>query len=224
LVVVLAAIAVFLCAGFPIGARQRSLSSQTERLMCQGNLGQIGRAYQLWASEHGDQNPFMVEPTDGGIKGVAAANNLWFQFAWISNELRTPKLLVCPSDSHTTRIARDFSSRPDGGFLNPNYRNNAVSYFLGLHTFRDNPGAILAGDPNVTVSLPGGLCSYSGLSAVSTMSAFNPPSFWTNAVHGLEGNVLLNDASVRFFSVQDLQRHLASASTDAQRVHVLSAK
>jgi type II secretory pathway pseudopilin PulG len=207
----------------PLTARQRTLSTRSENLVCQANLRAIGRAYQLWASDHNDTNPFMVETSEGGIKGLAPANNIWFQFAWISNELRTPKILVCPSDTNTLRVARDFSSRSDGGFLNPAYRNNAVTYFLGFHTFRDNPRSILCGDPNVTPTSVGGACSYSGLSSIISLGSF-PPPLWTNALHGLEGNILFNDTSVQTTSGTDLSMILSSSSTDNQRVHIIKSR
>src|ERR1051325_4719118 len=207
----------------PLAARQRTLSTRSENLVCQANLRAIGRAYQLWASDHNDTNPFMVETNEGGIKGLAAANNIWFQFAWISNELRTPKILVCPADTNTLRVARDFSSRSDGGFLNPVYRNNAVTYFLGLHTFRDNPRSILGGDPNVTPTSVGGACSYSGLTSIISLAANPPTTFWTNALHGLEGNILFNDTSVQTTSGGDLSNILLSSSTDNQRVHIIKS-
>src|SRR3989442_164 len=169
-VLILAAtVALLALLSLPLGARQQTVSTRSEQLVCMANLRHIGRAYQLWASDHDDQNPYLLDPSQGGIRGVLAANNVWYQFAWLSNELATPKVLVCPSDTNTIRIARDFSFSADGGFLNPSYRNNAASYFLSLHAFRDNPHAILAGDRNLQASSTGGACSSSGLSSVSSL-------------------------------------------------------
>jgi competence protein ComGC len=206
----------------PVKARQRTLATHTENLVCRANLRAIGRAFQLWASDHNDINPFMVETNAGGIKGHPIANNIFFQFAWISNELRTPKILACPTDPNV-RVARDFSNTAAGGFLNPAYRNNSVTYFLGFHAFRDNPRSMLGGDPNFVPTSVGGGCSYSGLNSVTTLSASSVP-FWTNALHGFEGNILFNDASVETANTDDLNNILRSLSTDAQRLHLIKSR
>src|SRR4051812_46468291 len=41
----------------PVKARQRTLATHTENLVCRANLRAIGRAFQLWASDHNDINP-----------------------------------------------------------------------------------------------------------------------------------------------------------------------
>ena len=226
LLIVSATLVLLSLLSFPLGARQQTTSTRSEQLVCMANLRHIGRAYQLWASDHDDQNPYLLDPNQGGIRGVAVANNIWYQFAWLSNELATPKVLVCPSDTNILRIARDFSFSADGGFLNPAYRNNAVSYFLSLHAFRDNPHAILAGDRNLQASSTGGACSYSGLSSVSTLQGFGIAStaLWSNALHGLQGNVLFNDRDVQTTSSVELWNLVVGPSTDAQRLHFLTPR
>ena len=227
LLIVSATLALLVLISLPLAARQQSVSTRSEQLVCMANLRHIGRAYQLWASDHDDQNPYLLDPNQGGIRGVAVANNIWYQFAWLSNELATPKVLVCPSDTNILRIARDFSFSADGGFLNPAYRNNAVSYFLSLHAFRDNPHAILAGDRNLQASSTGGACSYSGLSSVSTLQAFGGlPSnaLWSNSLHGVQGNVLFNDRDVRTTSSIEMWNAVAGTSTDAQRLHFITPR
>jgi type II secretory pathway pseudopilin PulG len=207
----------------PLGAHQRRLSSRTEELLCQANLREIGRAYQLWASDHDDLNPFLVETNQGGIKGIPVANNLWYQFAWISNQVRTPKIFVCPADTNTTRVANDFSSNPNGGFLHPNYRNNAISYFLAFHTFPENPRAILAGDRNIAVTSSSG-CSYAGLTTVLALQYSFSPVPWDESIHGVQGNLLFNDTSAEMYSINGLNRLLASPVVDSQRIHFLKPR
>jgi len=206
----------------PLPAHQRRLSSRTEELLCQANLREIGRAYQLWANDHDDLNPFLVETNQGGIKGAPLANNLWYQFSWISNQVRTPRIFVCPADTNTTRIAKDFSTHPDGGFLHPNYRNNAISYFVAFHTFPENPRAWLAGDRNLVASGPSG-CSYSGLSSVSVLdrSVVAP---WNDTIHGVQGNLLYNDTSCDLVSWSGVTALLQSPTVDSARVHFLNPR
>jgi len=223
LLCVLSCIGILGILALPLGAHQRRLSSRTEELLCQANLREIGRAYQLWASDHDDLNPFLVETNQGGIKGIPVANNLWYQFAWISNQVRTPKIFVCPADTNTTRVANDFSSNPNGGFLNPNYRNNAISYFLGFHTFPENPRAILAGDRNIPVTRQGA-CTYAGLSVVTALEFSFSVAPWDDSIHGVQGNLLFNDTSADMYSTDGLNRVLASPTIDSQRIHFLKPR
>src|SRR4051794_31545831 len=69
-----------------------SNKSDSQRIVCLNNLRQIGRAFQVWASDNGNANPWRVPPPDG-TKGHPLLGNLWYQFAVISNQLGSPKLL-----------------------------------------------------------------------------------------------------------------------------------
>ena len=198
-----------------LGLRERS-----NRMVCLANLRQIGQAFQLWASDHEDQNPSFVRTNAGGIYGVTLANNCWYQFAWISNELVTPRVLVCPSDTNTTRVAQDFSSNADGGFLNSTYRNNAVSYLLSLHAFFYSP-SILSGDRNVQPTTSGLACNYSGLSSVLGLAARIPNAVWNDAIHGSTGNLLFNDGSVQESSTADLRNAISPPYVVGNELHIL---
>jgi len=213
----LALVALPLIANTPrinLGLRERS-----NRIVCLANLRQIGQAFQLWASDHGDQNPPFVRTNAGGIYGVPLANNCWYQFAWVSNELATPRVLVCPSDTNTTHVAQDFSSDPDGGFLNSAYRNNALSYLLSLHAVFYSP-SILSGDRNIQPTTSGDSCAYSGLSAVLSLQRRLPIAEWNNDVHGSTGNLLFNDGSAQESSITDLRNALATPVT-GDSIHIL---
>ena len=133
-----------------------STKPRADRLTCANNLYLIGRACQMWANDHNDSLPWWVSQSEGGIAFHPLINNLWFNFATISNELETASVLACPSDPKA-RVASDFSSNPDGGFLNPTCKNNAVSYFIGLHAsgfFAEryfSEEEALAGDRNLRI-------------------------------------------------------------------------
>ena len=220
LLALLVALIVLAGVALPLGSSQRTIASRSEELVCQANLRHIGRAFQLWGSDHDDQKPFLLDPSDGGIRGFGPANNVWYQFAYISNELATPRVLVCPSDTNTTRIAKSWANSPDGGFLNPLYRNNSVSYFLSFHAFRDDPRALLAGDRNMQAN-GSGACSYAGLSFVLVYSVNQQTAIWSNSIHGLEGNILFNDATVATMSSTEVQNAIGAPATDSARIHFL---
>ena len=173
----------------------------SDRAACVNNLRQIGRAYQVWASDHNDDAPHYLPISQGGIMQHPLAGNAWFQFSWISNELATPRILACPSDP-TKLVARDFSRSADGGFLNAGYCNNAVSYFVGLHAIRFVPGSFLTGDRNVQTY---GSVACSAVSFGAFMGRLSPlDPFWTNNLHGLWGNLLTYDGQVRTVSNQTM--------------------
>src|SRR5213593_868844 len=109
-----------------------SLANQRERstrVLCVNNLRLAGQALLQWGTDHGGRLPWRTQACEGGTMGNPLANNAWFQWSWISNELRTPKILACPSDAPKTP-ATTWSLSPNGGFLYSTYRNKAVSYLM----------------------------------------------------------------------------------------------
>ena len=180
-----------------------STKPRADRLTCANNLYLIGRACQMWANDHNDWVPWWVSPSDGGTLGHPLINNPWFNFATLSNELATASVLACPSDPKA-RVASDFSSNPDGGFLNPGYRNNAVSYFIGLHAsgfFAERYFSYheaLAGDRNLRIHAQNVQCinGVTLASAIFPRPISAPPVAWTNAIHGTVGNILTIDGHV----------------------------
>src|SRR6185436_7671756 len=98
------------------------------------NLKQITLAFIVWVNDSEKSGlPWRTDATDGGTRNHTSGlqNNAWFQYSWISNELLNPKVLACPADREA-RPADDFTGNAIGGFLNPNFRNEACSYNLGV--------------------------------------------------------------------------------------------
>src|SRR3954465_9454074 len=79
-----------------------SNKSESRRAVCANNLRQIGRAYQIWGSDHDELLPwqgFSNTGSDGGVIGFPnLAANAWWQYSVISNQLGSPKILSCPAD------------------------------------------------------------------------------------------------------------------------------
>jgi hypothetical protein len=73
--------------------------SRSQRLQCLNNLRQIGQAFQVWGNDHGDDFPFFVSPSQGGVQGTPEASRAYYQLAALSNQLSSPRILACPSDS-----------------------------------------------------------------------------------------------------------------------------
>jgi hypothetical protein len=81
-------------------AKQRA-----QEINCVNNLKQVGLAFKVWELDHGDQYPFNVSTNTGGTAELSARGSDGFErnallnFMVLSNELSTPKILICPADS-----------------------------------------------------------------------------------------------------------------------------
>ena len=83
-------------------ARSKARSS---RLGCTNNLKQVGLAFRQWALDNDDKFPMQVSATNGGAIEQAGLGSAYAAFLVMSNELSTPKILVCPNESKPKRVA-----------------------------------------------------------------------------------------------------------------------
>src|SRR5437867_2215035 len=100
---------------------QRHLGPAGKRIRCSAQLKQIGLGFSMWMSDHRERPPWRRTIKDGGHLDSQTSplrGELWFQFAWISNELVSPKILVDPAETDpTVRVAKTWD--PNGGLSDP---------------------------------------------------------------------------------------------------------
>jgi len=222
-VAIIASLSLTLVLVIPALAHDQARSS---RIACANNLRQIGMGFQIWGNEHNDTLPQEVALANGGTMQHSLAPNVWFHFAWISNEVFSPRIYFCPSDSGEPALA--FSGSPGSGYLNPNFANRATSYFLGYtaSSLLNSPDAVIAGDRNVSTA---GLQQFGGCSRFnSALSIPTPPragiAEWTTGLHGAAGNVLSYDGKVQQLDSGGLRRALDLPQTDNATRHIITPR
>ena len=190
---VLAALMILAAIFLPAMLRPRSFSGST-RIQCVNNLKQIGLATRVWEGDNNDTYPMFVPETNGGSMEFTAGTNAWRHFQVMSNELSTPKLLICPVESDTHRfVASNFIWMS----------NSNLSYFVGIVSNETNPELILSGDHNITNGTP----VKNGMLDLTTTA----PAGWTAENHNTVGNIVLADGSVQQVSIAGLQSAVATS-------------
>ena len=169
------------------------------RTYCVSNLKQIGLAFRMWSNDHGEKFPWDVAAggADGGTKEFAGSGEAWRHFQAISNEVNTPKVFVCGTDTERKRVANWDS------FTN----NSHLSYFAGLDANETKPQTILSGDRNLAVS-------NKLLKGVVTLTP-DTSLEWTTSIHNKQGNLALADGSAMQATAQILNMQLQAASRSA---------
>ena len=128
---------------------------RSPRINCVTNLKQIGLAFSTWALDNGDKLPMQISITNGGAMESVATGTVFRVFQVMSNELSTPKLLICPEENDPKRIsASTFQTSIPAGALGivPFTNDNNLSYFVALDAQDTFPGMCLAGDRNLAVN------------------------------------------------------------------------
>jgi prepilin-type processing-associated H-X9-DG protein len=151
------------------------------RINCTNNLKQIGLSFKIWALDNGDRWPMDVPAADGGAKEATSKAIPFPIFQVMSNELSTPRVLVCPEDS-----ARQAAINFGAGFADTN-----LSYFVCQNPADSGTPGILLGDRNLTNQLIPGK-RYIAFTRELTLG-------WTKEMHSKKGNVGFGDGSVAQF-------------------------
>ena len=152
------------------------------------NLKIVGLAFRTWDLDGGGYFPAKVSTNVGGVKELVGTGHVFIHFLVMSNELSTPKVLVCPLDK-TKTVAKDFAS----GFSDKN-----VSYFVGTDAGDTYPQTFLSGDRNLAFQ---GQPIKAGLFLLTTT---NTSLSWAQGMHHPCGNIGLGDGSASCWDSKQL--------------------
>jgi prepilin-type processing-associated H-X9-DG protein len=169
------------------------------RINCTFNLKQVGLAFRMWADDNGVY-PMLYRTNDFDGPSFAIQQKMFVYYQAMSNELSTPKIVVCPSDA----------KRTPGTNFTTDFNNSNVSYFVGLDANETNAMMFLAGDRHIS----NGTQPLNHLLDLKT----NQPVSWTQEIHNRQGNVALADGSVQGFTSAGLQQALQNTGTNLTRL------
>jgi prepilin-type N-terminal cleavage/methylation domain-containing protein len=188
LLVVIAIIAILASLLLPALSRAKAKAKTTE---CVNNARQVAVGLRMWANDNAGKFPWVIDPPEGSKNTPEWIDH----FRICSNELVTPKILVCPQHKGKT-VAEKWELA--AGLEN-------VSYFVGLTADESNPQTLLTGDSNI-LGGGGGLNPYWNIFLGGSIDAT-----WDGTVHGERGNLALSDGSVQMLTTMALRDQISTA-------------
>ena len=229
LLVVIAIIAILAAMLLPVLAAAKR---RAQRINCVSNLKQVNLAFRIWEGDNNNLYPMAVSTSAGGAletttsqsHPVVAPSGITNVFCVMSNELSTPKVLICPSDSSRS-AATNFQEIMASGSpqTTQGLGTNAISFFVCGDATEAYPQMVLDGDRNVgttpTSGQPAAAINMTDSYALAVSGAAVPgfaagPNWaWSaNELHLKVGNIGLADGSVQEESVNGLETALTYAT------------
>ena len=189
----LVVIVVIVLAGLVLPMLAPRRRSDGRRIQCVNNLKNLCLGLRIFATDNQGKFPWAVPIREGGTQEeVADEQRIWRHVAVLSNELNTPKVLLCPKDPRFDKLAGKtlvFGPPQTNNTLQFGH-NDHFSYFLYTGANEDEPELLMGGDRNLTRN---GVPVQGRITPTPTdLFQLSKPGH-----HDGLGNVLMSDGSVQ---------------------------